>query len=129
MSAAGEITLDDGRPTFISNESGHYQPGPAYIWQAVMQLRLQGVNVAGLTVALNGVDRTMTGAEFLRDFEPTVAEDNPRHLSFDAQTAVAAINRKLGSMRSFIAMRGQTPNAHQPGVMDRYRQVAPKPRV
>ncbi len=96
VAAAGELGLSGGKPTVISNESGHYQPGPAYIWQAVLNLKLQGVDVSSLKVELNGVKGSLTGAQFLALFDPTVAPTDPRHLSFDRTIATAAINKRLG---------------------------------
>ncbi len=90
VAAAGELGLSGGRPTVISNESGHYQPGPAYLWQALRQMQLGGVNVASVRVELYGC-APLTGKELLETFDPSAPVGDPRHLSFDQDAAVAAI--------------------------------------
>lgn len=52
VAAAGEIAFSSGKVTEISNISGHYQPDLSYIYQALLELRSQGMNISEVTVKL-----------------------------------------------------------------------------
>jgi hypothetical protein len=84
VAAAGEIAMEDGQPVYLSDVSGHFRMPHAQTWQAVKQLQLDGFDVGRLELELFGVDRTVTGAWFLRHFDPTVGKDDPRYLPMSA---------------------------------------------
>lgn len=52
VAAAGEIQFSSGTVTRISNASGHYQPDLSYMYQALLELRSQGMSLSGVTVTL-----------------------------------------------------------------------------
>lgn len=50
VSAAGELSVIDGKLVEISNRSGHYQPNAMFTNQALGTLRNAGVSLSGVTV-------------------------------------------------------------------------------
>jgi hypothetical protein len=48
VAAAGEIRVTNGALEFISDRSGHYQPPPIHLEQAIDVLKDKGVNVSGI---------------------------------------------------------------------------------
>ena len=95
VAAAGELQLSSGVVTVLSDQSGHYLPGPAFIWQAVKQLEAGGVNAKGVTVELAGIGE-LNGAEFLTRFDPR----DPESLSFDRAKAVQQVRAYLARKKS-----------------------------
>jgi hypothetical protein len=58
---AGELATDrDGRLTYVSNHSGHYQPGKANLLVFVARLAQLGVDLARVTVGVVAEDRSLT---------------------------------------------------------------------
>lgn len=96
VAAAGELALNDGQCTMISDQSGHYMPGPGYTWQAVHAMAGKGVNVARVDVFMFGVDQVVKGDWFLRNFIPGL-EFGPRRLPMEPNLARQRINRKLAN--------------------------------
>ncbi|NIF80973.1 hypothetical protein F3J20_26940 [Paraburkholderia sp. Cy-641] len=45
VAAAGEMQVNNGKLVEINNQSGHYQPPPAFVQQTVAHLQSQGVQV------------------------------------------------------------------------------------
>lgn len=87
-SAAGEIVVNQGEIKMISNVSGHYKPGAAFLWQAVRQLHLQGANVDNVVVDVYGAGR-IRARDFLQNFSPLAEPGSPHHLSFNPQEVTA----------------------------------------
>lgn len=88
VAAAGEVGIEEGKLVNISNLSGHYKPGPAYLWQAVKQLELLGCPLEGVQVRVAGVDRKFKNAlAFLAAMDPV---GDPTW--FDAGSAVRRLN-------------------------------------
>ncbi|MFT7521946.1 MAG: hypothetical protein ACI9MC_004098, partial [Kiritimatiellia bacterium] len=85
IASAGEIGLSGGVPTYLSNSSGHYMPGPLHVWQAVHALASASADVSKLEVVMFGVSESLQGDVFLKQFLPGV------NLSGDAKKAVAQI--------------------------------------
>lgn len=50
VAAAGEITVRKGRPTFLSNRSGHYRPRPETLDAVLGVLRDAGVDVRDVEI-------------------------------------------------------------------------------
>ncbi|HVV87919.1 MAG TPA: hypothetical protein VHE35_32990 [Kofleriaceae bacterium] len=72
VAAAGEVSIRDGRLLSISNNSGHYQPGPAYLWQAVKQLEVIGAPLDEIMVSVIGVGQRFRSARaFLDAMDPS----------------------------------------------------------
>ncbi|MFO0747473.1 MAG: hypothetical protein U1F43_17680 [Myxococcota bacterium] len=69
VAAAGELIVSGGTLKLISNQSGHYQPGPGYLWQAIVQMASQGVDMSGVTAQILGVG-DMNAREFMEVFNP-----------------------------------------------------------
>lgn len=46
MTGAGELVVQDGRLTLISNHSGHYRPSAEINEQVLRNLEAQGVDVS-----------------------------------------------------------------------------------
>lgn len=88
VAAAGECRIEDGQLTAISNNSGHYKPGPAYLWQAVKQLQLLGCPLENVSVSVNGVSKPFRSAlTFLAAMNP-----DEQALWFDSTWAVAQLD-------------------------------------
>lgn len=68
VAAAGELQVSGGRLTTISNMSGHYRPGPGFLWQAIAQMAGQGVDMSAVTAEILGAG-TMNAADFLEVFD------------------------------------------------------------
>lgn len=84
VACAGEVAISGGVMTAISNTSGHYRPGPVYLWQAVKQLQMLGVPLSSLRVDVMGVSKNFKNAEeFLGAMDPVA---NPE--LFDAAEAI-----------------------------------------
>ncbi|MCA9518169.1 MAG: hypothetical protein KC635_24695, partial [Myxococcales bacterium] len=94
VACAGELAVSGGAIKAISNNSGHYRPGPAHLWQAVRQLAMDGVDVAGVDVEVQ-LAGTLKGADFLANLSPLRPKDDPGFLSFDPVTGAAAVRRYL----------------------------------
>jgi hypothetical protein len=91
VAGAGEIAISGGKVTAISNTSGHYRPGPAYLWQTVKQLEMLGVPLESVRVDVMGVSKTFKNAkEFLGAFNPS---EEPE--MFDAGKAIEKLNAYL----------------------------------
>ena len=56
VTAAGDMTILDGRLLAISNSSGHYRPGPECIDVVLAQLRTLGVAIDGIRISRIGAD-------------------------------------------------------------------------
>lgn len=74
VAAAGELQASGGSLTRVSNMSGHYRPGPGYLWQAIVQMASQGVDMSGVSAQIAGVGE-MNAAEFMRVFDPVANPD------------------------------------------------------
>lgn len=89
VACAGEISVSGGKINAISNLSGHYRPGPAYLWQAVQQLKMDGMPMS-FRVDCAGVSKKYkSGDEFLGAMDPTA---DP--LLHDAAYALKFLNGK-----------------------------------
>jgi len=116
VAAAGEIAVSGGKLTLISNQSGHYQPGPGFLWQAIAQMASQGVDMSGVTAEILGVG-AMNAAIFLQSFNPV---DDPRLMQADY--AIAALKSYLGpDPRTADGHGAQTPRRA-------YARASPAPR-
>ncbi len=91
VAAAGEMVLSGGKLKLISNQSGHYQPGPGFLWQAISQMVSQGVDMSGVTAEILGVG-SMSAAIFHRYFNPV---SDPELMKADYATK--ALKRYLGN--------------------------------
>ena len=58
---AGELKVIDGTLKYITNKSGHYQPGDEHLVQTLMELRDRGVGLTGVGIA------TVLGGEYNKD--------------------------------------------------------------
>jgi len=96
VAAAGELALSNGQCTMISDQSGHYMPGPAYTWQAVHSMAARGVDVGRVDVFMFGISSLVKGDWFLRNFVPGL-QVGPRSLPMDANQARLRVNGKLAS--------------------------------
>ncbi|MCC6644429.1 MAG: hypothetical protein IT374_02520 [Polyangiaceae bacterium] len=107
IAAAGELVVSGGRLTLISNQSGHYQPGPGFLWQAIAQMASQGVDMSSVTAEILGVG-AMNAGEFLHFFDPVADPDLMR-----AAYATTVLKRYLANPRNAQAARGrqQIPDA------------------
>jgi len=47
--AFGSIIVDQGVPTFVDDDSGHYTPNQAHVLQVEAELQRQGVPTDGIT--------------------------------------------------------------------------------
>jgi hypothetical protein len=61
VAGAGEIVVQNGRVTEISDQSSHYRPTHAQVWQTMDYLRQQGVDLS--TVNYRSHDGTVINAE------------------------------------------------------------------
>jgi hypothetical protein len=52
VAGAGELVVEDGRPTLLTPRSGHYRPTPEMTQQVFNQLKQSGVDVSGLRIDL-----------------------------------------------------------------------------
>ncbi|BBD62012.1 hypothetical protein NIES2109_48490 [Nostoc sp. HK-01] len=52
VAAAGEIAFSSGKVTTITNESGHYMPDAYYTYQALLELKRQGMDINNTRVEL-----------------------------------------------------------------------------
>jgi hypothetical protein len=94
VAAAGEIRINGGIITEISNISGHYRPGPVYLWQACKQLASQGINLANVAVEVACLDEHIPNAAvFLESIDPT--EDGRL---FKNEFALKQISKHLESL-------------------------------
>ncbi|MEO1271891.1 MAG: hypothetical protein AAFX99_27670 [Myxococcota bacterium] len=91
VAGAGTLRTDaKGRINLITNISGHYKPGPAYLWQVVLHMRQNGVELTQVTIEVKGLDKPFENAEaFLRAFDPST---DPRW--FDAAWALERLNNR-----------------------------------
>jgi len=95
VACAGDIELSGGRPVTISNNSGHYMPGPASLWQAVRQLQLEGVDVAAVNVEVMGAGK-LDGQTFVTRLDPAARETSRRHLPFNGAQGVKRVRDLIG---------------------------------
>jgi hypothetical protein len=90
VACAGEIVASGGSIQLINNLSGHYRPGPVFLWQAVQQLQMSGASM-GFKVDCLGVSKKFKSAtEFLAAMNP--AED-PK--LFDTEYAVKVLSKQI----------------------------------
>jgi hypothetical protein len=98
VASAGDIKVVGGEIKSISNNSGHYKPGAAFLWQAVRQLEILGVDLGQVTVeVLNAGD--IKADVFLKYFSPLAPVEDRRHLSFDPAVAAAAVKAVIEELR------------------------------
>ena len=106
VSAAGEVSIRDGRMVSISNNSGHYQPGPAYLWQAVKQLEVLNAPLDEIMVSVVGVSQRFRSARaFLEAMDPTTDAS-----WFNPDEAVARLrvaDKGAESLKARFAPRGR----------------------
>jgi hypothetical protein len=96
VAGAGEIQIAGGAVTAISNTSGHYRPGPAYLWQVCKQLEMLGCPMDSVKVDVMGVPSAFkSAAEFLGAMNP--AEDPAM---FDAGKAIDHLKQYLARKKS-----------------------------
>ena len=82
VAGAGEIKVNNGRLTGITNKSGHYRPGPEYLVQVLKEFRERGANLSGVylkvffTDAQGNVhtDDSRDAQKFLQDAEQWMAQ-------------------------------------------------------
>lgn len=96
IATAGEVGISGGKLDYISNQSGHYRPGPAYLWQAVKQLELLGCPLEGVQVqVMTAKGKFKNAKDFLGSMDPT---SDPK--LFDSTYAIAHLNGILDGMKS-----------------------------
>lgn len=96
IATAGEVGISGGKLDYISNQSGHYRPGPAYLWQAVKQLELLGCPLEGVQVQVMATKGKFKNAkDFLGAMDPT---SDPK--LFDSAYAIAHLNGILDGLKS-----------------------------
>ncbi|MFO0744489.1 MAG: hypothetical protein U1F43_02305 [Myxococcota bacterium] len=89
VACAGEMLVSGGTIQAINNSSGHYRPGPAFLWQAVKQLEMSGASM-GFQVECAAVTRKFkTGTDFLSAMDPTTDAK-----LFDGVYAVKKLNAR-----------------------------------
>jgi len=94
IAAAGEIVVaQEGKIKMISNVSGHYKPGAAFLWQAVQQLKhslpLKDFNEIVVDIVNAG---RVNAREFLQNFNPLETDVKSEHyLSFDPEVAARGV--------------------------------------
>ncbi|HVV82711.1 MAG TPA: DUF4157 domain-containing protein [Kofleriaceae bacterium] len=91
VASAGEVGIENGRLTSISNQSGHYRPGPAYLWQAVKQLHMLGVPLEGVAVTVMGVGSRFRNAQHFLDAMDPAAD--PKW--FDSDWAIGELKKAV----------------------------------
>lgn len=88
VAAAGYIRVRGGVIESVNNISGHYRPGPAYLWQALVAMQKLGVDLTQVQVTVRDVKRRFrSAAEFVEAFNPS---QNPKF--FDTKTALQHLN-------------------------------------
>nr|MBA3539263.1 hypothetical protein [Deltaproteobacteria bacterium] len=92
IACAGTIrTSSDGTINFISNKSGHYEPGPAYLWQVLFNMRKHGVDLGGVKIWVLGMKGQFSSAEaFFDAFDPS---QESRY--FNSEWALAQLETKV----------------------------------
>lgn len=98
VASAGDIKVVGGEITAISNNSGHYKPGAAFLWQAVRQLEILGVDLSRVTVEVLSAGDIKADV-FLKYFSPLAPVEDRRHLSFDPAVAAAAVKAGIETLR------------------------------
>lgn len=98
VASAGDIKVVGGEIKSISNNSGHYKPGAAFLWQAVRQLELLGVDLRGVTVEILGAGDIQADV-FLKYFSPLAPPEDRRHLSFDPAKAAKDVKAVIEALR------------------------------
>ena len=72
VACAGEVEIQGGVLKTISNASGHYMPGPAYVWQALKQMQGAGIPLDNVKVEITGISKPFpSAAKFLTLFDPS----------------------------------------------------------
>jgi hypothetical protein len=90
VAAAGEISVQNGALQLVTNVSGHYRPGPMFLWQAVKQIVEAGVDASSVRVQCMGVPKVFkTAADFLSRLDPS----DPR--AFDTPYALERLKRPV----------------------------------
>ncbi|HRE87549.1 MAG TPA: hypothetical protein PK095_00290 [Myxococcota bacterium] len=96
VATAGEVGISGGKLDYISNQSGHYRPGPAYLWQAVKQLELLGCPLDSVQVhVMTAKGKFKNAKDFLAAIDPT---SDPK--LFDSVYAIQQINQALAGLKS-----------------------------
>lgn len=86
VTGAGLITLDQGRITELSDQSGHYQPGADQQSQALEALIRQGYSLEEATIKLTGAtagSRPTSKGEWLNEAKKTNPRFDTRDVSLD----------------------------------------------
>ena len=96
VATAGEIGISGGKLDYISNQSGHYRPGPAYLWQAVKQLELLGCPLDSVQVhVMTAKGKFKNAKDFLKAMDPT---SDPK--LFDSVYAIQHLDGVLAGLKS-----------------------------
>jgi hypothetical protein len=92
VASAGEIDVASGRIQLVSNVSGHYRPGPAYLWQALLHMDTNGVALGGVKVEVAGLEALQipSAQVFFDAFDPS---EEP--WMFDPTIAVPELRNRL----------------------------------
>lgn len=95
VAGAGDVVVAGGELKLISNVSGHYKPGPAYLWQVLAQLDQAGVDLASVQVEVLGIKgKFSSAAEMLQAIDPSSDTS-----LFDPKKGIEACNRYLADKR------------------------------
>ncbi|HXF28880.1 MAG TPA: hypothetical protein VN457_03450, partial [Chlamydiales bacterium] len=77
VQSAGLLVMKNGKIAEITNKSGHYQPTPQMISNALMVFKAQGIKIDGIIVNLLPAKegdnwQTITASELLTRYRPTI---------------------------------------------------------
>lgn len=77
VAGAGEITVQNGRITEVSDQSGHYRPTQTQVWQTLDYLRRNGVDLSTVQYR-NWSGTTVNAEQFYFDYGLQLANPPPR---------------------------------------------------
>ncbi len=95
VAGAGEIKVNNGKLTGITNKSGHYRPGPEYLVQVLKEFRERGTGLSGVYLKA-----------FFTDAQGNVQTDDSR----DAQKFLEDEEHRLGQGAGAGAGGGGAPS-------------------
>jgi hypothetical protein len=80
VACAGKMTIDNGRVTHVSNDSGHYRPGAHTLLRVIWKLAMGGVNLTPVEACVqdgNWLFRC-SAADYLANPTGCISQANPR---------------------------------------------------
>lgn len=108
---AGQLIVEEGRLTMVSNSSGHYRPDPARHFNALLFFRRKGVDLSTVRSVLYGEagKREATGQEHYAEL---AAQYAVRHRLSPAKKLELFAALSPEAKRKFLAERGLTEDQY-----------------